>query len=83
MNEHEDARWRIFREMTVINGVESREVGRAGHAIDTLAFDNLRQRRAGSLQTMLELLQDQLALPFKCLGLISPLSGSKGGEPER
>src|SRR5277367_1290895 len=68
VNEHEDARWRVFREIAVINGVEGREVRRAGHAID-IAFDHLRKRGAGGLQAMLELLQHQLALAFKRLWL--------------
>ena len=49
MNEHEDARWRVFREIPVIDGVEGREARRAGHTID-ITFDHLREswRRAAS-----------------------------------
>src|SRR5580704_2430756 len=68
VNEHEDARWRVFRGIAVINSVEGCEVLRAGHAID-IAFDHLRQRRAGSFQAMLKLFQHQLALALKRLWL--------------
>src|SRR5215471_10370340 len=68
MNEHEDARWRVFREIPVIDGVEGREARGAGHTID-ITFDHLPERRAGGLETMLDLLQHQFALSLKRLWL--------------
>src|SRR5664279_6016047 len=64
VNEHEDARRRVFREITVIDGVERRKMRRSRHAID-IALDHLRERRASGFQTVLELSQHKFALSLE------------------
>src|SRR5579863_7771367 len=66
MDEHENARRRVFRKKAIVNGIEGGEVPRARHAID-IAFDDLRKRRARGFEAALELLQHQFALALKRL----------------
>src|SRR5665213_311661 len=50
VNEHEDARGRVFRKVAVVDRVEGGKIGRAGRAID-IALDDVAQRRACRLHT--------------------------------
>src|ERR1700730_15049749 len=77
----EDAGWRVFREVALVDFVEGLEPVRrdAQH----IALQHMVEVRPGGLQRLLHLLQDQLNMALeRGVDEISPVSGSKGGMPE-